>query len=89
MPDITMCQTRTCPMRDGCFRHTATPSKFQIYNDFSHHITVGLRGWECRMFKPLYVLSASDSATGSNAPVKAASVSESSLEPDVGHGGLK
>lgn len=28
MPDITMCSGKDCPIKDSCYRHTATPSKF-------------------------------------------------------------
>jgi len=32
MPDITMCDggsgNRECPMKDNCYRYTATPSEF-------------------------------------------------------------
>lgn len=26
MPDITMCNFTDCPVKDSCFRHTATPT---------------------------------------------------------------
>jgi hypothetical protein len=28
MPDITMCQDNECPMKNKCYRFTATPSKY-------------------------------------------------------------
>jgi len=31
MPDITMCEGIECPMRDACYRYTATPSDFDQY----------------------------------------------------------
>ncbi len=31
MPDITMCEGIECPMRDACYRYTATPSEFDQY----------------------------------------------------------
>ena len=35
MPDITMCQSKTCPSRTTCYRFLATPSLFgQSYVDF-------------------------------------------------------
>jgi hypothetical protein len=29
MPDIAMCEGTGCPMRDVCYRYTATPSEFR------------------------------------------------------------
>jgi len=34
MPDISMCQNETCPLRDKCFRFMATPSRYQSYSMF-------------------------------------------------------
>ena len=35
MPDITMCVSQECPIRNECFRATAKPdSKYQSYADF-------------------------------------------------------
>lgn len=31
MADITMCTGEKCPLKHLCYRHTATPSKFQLY----------------------------------------------------------
>lgn len=31
MPDITMCDDKECPMREGCYRFTAKPSMRQAY----------------------------------------------------------
>lgn len=31
MPDITMCQGRDCPMKESCYRFTATPDPMQSY----------------------------------------------------------
>ena len=28
MPDITMCNNEVCPIKDTCYRHTATPDEF-------------------------------------------------------------
>lgn len=36
MPDITMCKNSTCPLRDKCYRATATPDTYQYYADFKH-----------------------------------------------------
>ena len=54
MPDITMCVTKTCPIREGCFRYTAKPNNYQSYSDFSHLVTIGLNGYECEKFSPVY-----------------------------------
>ena len=29
MPDITMCSGQDCPMKDRCYRSTATPSNWR------------------------------------------------------------
>ena len=29
MPDITMCKDIDCPIKDKCYRFTATPSEFR------------------------------------------------------------
>jgi hypothetical protein len=29
MPDISMCKGTNCPLRDNCYRYTATPSEFR------------------------------------------------------------
>lgn len=29
MPDITMCKGRDCPLRESCYRYTATPSEYR------------------------------------------------------------
>lgn len=29
MPDITMCPGTGCPLKDKCYRYTATPSELQ------------------------------------------------------------
>ena len=34
MPDITMCANEKCPLRDGCYRYTCEPSKFQSWSMF-------------------------------------------------------
>ena len=31
MPDITMCTGERCPLKQICYRHTATPSERQSY----------------------------------------------------------
>lgn len=35
MPDITMCANKNCPLKDKCYRFTATPDPlWQSYADF-------------------------------------------------------
>jgi hypothetical protein len=31
MPDITMCKGTGCPVKDECYRFTASPSDYQSY----------------------------------------------------------
>lgn len=36
MPDISMCTAHSCPMKEYCYRYTATPNPFrQSYASFS------------------------------------------------------
>ena len=38
MPDISMCSSNTCPLKESCYRFTATPSQFwQSYADFKYN----------------------------------------------------
>lgn len=30
-PDITMCKGTNCPIKEGCYRHTAKPSDYQSW----------------------------------------------------------
>lgn len=42
MPDITMCENKECPLKDKCFRYTATPSEhIQSYSYFKPTIVDG------------------------------------------------
>ena len=50
MPDITMCISKTCPIREGCYRYIAKPTDYQSCSDFSH----GLTGYECKEFLSIY-----------------------------------
>lgn len=35
MPDISMCQNEACPLKEKCYRYTATPNKkLQAYGWF-------------------------------------------------------
>ena len=35
MPDITLCANKNCPLKDKCYRFTATPDPlWQSYADF-------------------------------------------------------
>jgi len=37
MPDISMCSSNTCPLKESCYRFTATPSPFrQSYGGFKY-----------------------------------------------------
>lgn len=36
MPDISMCSSDNCPMKDKCYRSTATASKYQSYSNFEY-----------------------------------------------------
>lgn len=37
MPDISMCKNTECPLKDTCYRFTATPSEpVQSYSDFKY-----------------------------------------------------
>lgn len=42
VPDISMCRSNTCPLKDLCYRFTATPSTFrQAYADFKYDEVTG------------------------------------------------
>ena len=34
--EITMCSSNYCPVRDKCYRSTATASKYQSYSNFEY-----------------------------------------------------
>ncbi len=36
MPDITMCLSESCPVRDTCYRKQAKPDKYQSYSIFDY-----------------------------------------------------
>lgn len=37
MPDIAMCLNEECPLKETCYRFTATPSEYwQSYMDFKY-----------------------------------------------------
>lgn len=36
MPDISMCSSEHCPMKDKCYRSTATASKYQSWSNFEN-----------------------------------------------------
>lgn len=37
MPEVTMCINKKCPLKDKCFRFTATPKPYwQSYADFGY-----------------------------------------------------
>lgn len=34
MPDISMCENITCPLKSTCYRFTAVPNDYQTYGSF-------------------------------------------------------
>ena len=36
MPDITMCSSEQCPMKNKCYRTTAKSSKHQSWSNFEY-----------------------------------------------------
>lgn len=47
MPDITMCFSENCPMKEKCYRATANPDPFyQSYTDFSSYTCNEESGYE-------------------------------------------
>lgn len=36
MPDITMCSSKNCPLKDKCYRSTATASQYQSCSNFEY-----------------------------------------------------
>lgn len=36
MPDMTMCTSETCDMKECCYRATAKPDKLQSYSNFKY-----------------------------------------------------
>ena len=36
MPDISMCSSEHCHMKDKCYRSTATASKYQSWSNFEY-----------------------------------------------------
>jgi len=34
MPDISMCENQTCPLKETCYRFKAIPNTHQSYADF-------------------------------------------------------
>lgn len=52
MPDIAMCDNKDCPLRESCYRFTATPSKYmQTYADFE--FTTKDDTTECEYYWPV------------------------------------
>lgn len=37
MPDITMCTSENCPMKDTCYRVQARPSTYQSWGNFEYY----------------------------------------------------
>lgn len=48
MPDISMCSSDNCPMKDKCYRSTATASKYQSWSNFEYtcNENSGLNEWK-------------------------------------------
>ena len=45
MPDIAMCEGKDCPIKESCYRFTATPSdRRQAYAEFEFKESGSLRG---------------------------------------------
>lgn len=36
MPDLTLCSSNECPVKDTCYRAQATPDKLQSYSNFEY-----------------------------------------------------
>ena len=36
MPDITMCTSNGCPVKDSCYRAQATPDELQSYSNLEY-----------------------------------------------------
>ena len=53
MPDITMCENSSCPLKQGCFRYMAKPSEYrQSYSNFEYTIEDGVV--ECGYFMEIW-----------------------------------
>ena len=38
MPDISLCKNESCPLKDNCYRYTATPGEYQSYAEFEWEV---------------------------------------------------
>jgi hypothetical protein len=55
VPDITMCISQTCPIRDMCYRHKAVPDKYQSYANFSELVVKDNSNFcHCTEWIPIY-----------------------------------
>jgi hypothetical protein len=45
VPDISMCQDKDCPFKEGCYRYTAKPSEWQSWFSESPR-----KGDKCEMY---------------------------------------
>ena len=54
MADITMCVGTGCPLREWCYRYTATPNEHrQSFSDFTAKVVhMGQKGFECEEYIP-------------------------------------
>ena len=37
MPDISMCDSKTCTLKENCYRYTAIPCDYQSYGSFEQN----------------------------------------------------
>lgn len=57
MPDITLCTSALCPLKESCYRSQAKPNEYhQSYCDFSKNVTAGLNGYECDEFIAIHAI---------------------------------
>lgn len=52
MPDITMCKGTDCPLKENCYRFTATPGEWQWQSWFAEP---PIEGEDCEYQMPLGV----------------------------------
>ena len=53
MPDIAMCLNSECPLKEKCYRFTATPDKYwQAYSDFEPYTLPNKKQVTCDAFIP-------------------------------------
>ena len=50
MSDITMCQGQDCPLRESCYRYTATPNEYRQAYFYASPRELSLPGEACIEF---------------------------------------